>query len=149
MYEMLSGVGFNSASKTILHLTQAGGKITEKLFKEIVDISKNGFKFYSMYGQTETTSRMSVLNYRYANYKISSIGKPLKQGKFELIDDKNKIIKSSNVNGNLFIMAKTYHLDILRILGFIKETKIKIKLTQAILVIVLRDFFISGRKKIL
>ena len=81
MYEMLSRVGFNKVlPKTILHLTQAGGKITEKLFKEIVDISKkNGFKFYSMYGQTETTSRMSVLNYRYANYKISSIGKPLKR----------------------------------------------------------------------
>ena len=59
-----------------------------------------------MYGQTETTSRMSVLNYRYANYKISSIGKPLKRGKFELIDDKNKIIKSSNVNGQLIYYGK-------------------------------------------
>ena len=38
---MLSRVGFNKVlPKTILHLTQAGGKITEKLFKEIVDISK-------------------------------------------------------------------------------------------------------------
>ena len=50
---------------------------------------------------------------------------------------------------NLFIMAKTYHLDILRILKiYPKETKIKIKLTQAILVIViLRDFFLFLEEK--
>ena len=51
MYEMLSRVGFNKVlPKTILHLTQAEA-ITEKLFKEIGYIKKNGFKFYSMYGQ--------------------------------------------------------------------------------------------------
>lgn len=152
MYEMLSRVGFNRVlPKTILHLTQAGGKITEKLFQEIVEISKKkGFKFYSMYGQTETTSRMSVLNYRYADYKISSIGKPLKRGKFELIDDKNKIIKSSNVNGQLIYYGKNVSLGYSEnIKDLSKGDKNKNKINTGD--IAFRDsegfFFISGRKK--
>ena len=43
-----------------------------------------------MYGQTEATSRMSYLPWKYSNKKISSIGKAIPGGKLFIKNNKNK-----------------------------------------------------------
>ena len=48
-------------------------------------------KFISMYGQTEATSRMSYLPWKYSNKKISSIGKAIPGGKLFIKNNKIKV----------------------------------------------------------
>ena len=43
-----------------------------------------------MYGQTEATSRISYLPWKYSNTKISSIGKAIPGGKLFIKNNKNK-----------------------------------------------------------
>ena len=52
---------------------------------------KKRIKFYPMYGSTEATARISILDWKFRN-KIGSVGKPLLQTKVKLSKDK----KSSN-----------------------------------------------------
>ena len=53
-----------------------------------------------MYGQTETSPRMSYLNPKYFQLKLGSIGQPLKGGKFFLKDKDGNIIKTQKGKGN-------------------------------------------------
>ena len=46
-----------------------------------------------MYGQTEASPRMSFLNPSLIDQFPNSIGKPLKNSYFEIVDDKGKKIK--------------------------------------------------------
>ena len=111
-YELLEKIKFHKFNITSLrYLTQAGGKLDNKIFQKINDVcEKNNIQFISMYGQTEATSRMSVLNFRYSLRKPTSIGKPLKGGKFYLLSDKNKSINKANISGNLFYKGKNVTL---------------------------------------
>ena len=60
-----------------------------------------------MYGAAEATSRMSYLNWKYAEKKIGSIGKPIPGGSFYLIDKKGKkIIRKNNKKGELVYQGK-------------------------------------------
>ena len=61
------------------YFTHAGGKLDKNIIKYFVNIArKNNYKFYSMYGQTEASPRMSYLECTKNLKKIGSIGKPLK-----------------------------------------------------------------------
>ena len=67
-------------------------------------------KFYIMYGQTEASPRMSYLNWKYFFSKLGSIGKPLDGCKFELINNKNKIINKNYHSGELLFYGKNVSL---------------------------------------
>ena len=54
-----------------------------------------------MYGQTEATARMSYLPYNYAIIKNGSVGVPIPNGKFSLIDENNKKINEPDTVGEL------------------------------------------------
>lgn len=83
-------------------LTQAGGKLCNKLNAEFAEFCKNNRKnFFVMYGQTEATARMSYLPSYDANRKIGSIGIPIPGGQFSLIDEEGKLINASNQEGEL------------------------------------------------
>ena len=61
--EMLSRIGFkNIKINSLRYLTQAGGKLERKILNEINNFcKKNELKFFSMYGQTEASPRISYL----------------------------------------------------------------------------------------
>tara|TARA_B110000196_G_scaffold318845_1_gene335167 strand:- start:247 stop:1668 length:1422 start_codon:yes stop_codon:yes gene_type:complete len=88
--------------KYIKYFTQAGGKLSNDLIIKFAEYcKKHKKKFYIMYGQTEATARMSFLPFKYILRKIGSIGKPIKNCKFEIVDKRNNIIDANNKIGNL------------------------------------------------
>ena len=92
MYEMLQKLRFEKISTTNLkYITHAGGKLNKTLHKYILNVCDiKSLKFISMYGQTEATSRISYLPWKYSNTKISSIGKAIPGGKLFIKNNKNK-----------------------------------------------------------
>jgi len=89
------------------YFTHAGGKLDKKIIEYFVNLAKkNNYKFYSMYGQTEASPRMSYLECTKDLKKIGSIGKPLKGSKFLLIDEKKEIIRKSFKIGEIVYRGK-------------------------------------------
>tara|TARA_B100002051_G_scaffold58336_1_gene54269 strand:+ start:530 stop:1930 length:1401 start_codon:yes stop_codon:yes gene_type:complete len=87
---------------SLKYVTQAGGKMNEKLLKNIMDLFKsNNKKFISMYGAAEATARMSYLDWKYAEDKFGSIGKPIAGGEFSLENNNGQKINETNVEGEL------------------------------------------------
>jgi acyl-coenzyme A synthetase/AMP-(fatty) acid ligase len=103
IFEILKKIKFNKMNLPYLnYITQAGGKLNKYLLGEFIKISEEKkIKFYVMYGATEATARMSYLDCKWIKKKFGSIGKPLKEGKFYICNDKNTIIKKSNTVGEL------------------------------------------------
>lgn len=86
-FEMLKKMKFfvTPPSSSLRTITQAGGKMKNSLIGEIDEFSKiNEIKFYVMYGQTEATARMSILDPMYTSEKIGSIGKSIPGGEFKI-----------------------------------------------------------------
>lgn len=103
-YEIMDRLGFfEKKSEYLDTLTQAGGALPNKLNKKIVEYSKkNKIVFFSMYGQTEATARISYLESRYNESKMGSIGKPLNCGKLYLVNSEDgEIIKKDKEIGEL------------------------------------------------
>ena len=102
-FEHLAKLKFDKIKlPNIKYLTQAGGKLDIKYleyFKKVC--KKNKINFIIMYGQTEASPRMSYLSRNSFFRKTGSIGKALENCKFELIDEKNKIISESNKVGEI------------------------------------------------
>ena len=87
-YQMLNRLGLKRLKDTHLRmLTQAGGKLTPDLVAKVhTEASQLGIKFHVMYGQTEATARMSVLNSKDVPTHPASIGKPIPGGRFRILD---------------------------------------------------------------
>tara|TARA_B100000768_G_scaffold167820_1_gene172207 strand:+ start:101 stop:1537 length:1437 start_codon:yes stop_codon:yes gene_type:complete len=122
-YELISKIGlaklFHGGLKFI---AQAGGRLNEKTFIEISKFSKkNKINFFSMYGQTEGTARMSILDSKYSLSKVGSIGKPIEGGSFFLIDDNGKIIKKDNQIGELMYKGSNVCLGYANSLSDLKK----------------------------
>ncbi len=101
-YEMLNRLGFTKKQYPALrYLTQAGGKLNEKLITQFSEYSReNNIEFYVMYGQTEATARMSYLSPALLPQKTGSIGKPIKSGKFNIAEETGELIyEGPNVFG--------------------------------------------------
>ena len=108
MIKFLNKLDFNLLnSKYLKYITIAGGKIdNEYLLKLNNSLIKKNVSIFNMYGQTEAAPRMSYLNPNFLISKIGSIGKPLKGGKFYLINKNNKIVKESFKKGELVYKGK-------------------------------------------
>jgi long-chain acyl-CoA synthetase len=93
-YEVLNRIGFTQKHYTALkYLTQAGGKLSNKLTEIFADYSEsNSLSFYVMYGQTEATARMSFLSPENLKNKTGSIGKPIKNGDFKIDNNTGELI---------------------------------------------------------
>jgi acyl-coenzyme A synthetase/AMP-(fatty) acid ligase len=103
VYEMLKKLRFGQMNLPHLkYITQAGGKLSRELSVEFADICKQkGMRFYTMYGQTEATARMSYLPWEYARTKAGSIGIAIPGGEFWLEDEKGNVIEKSDTQGEL------------------------------------------------
>ena len=108
MYEMLDRIGFQKKiTKDLKYITQAGGKLSQNLLKKFTQLCKdNNLKFITMYGQTEACSRMSFLDWKFAEKKMGSIGKTVYGGKFSIIDDKGNYINEPYKIGELIYEGK-------------------------------------------
>ncbi len=78
---------FNYEFPSLKVLTQAGGKLSEKLQVYFGGIARRkGLDFYIMYGQTEATARMTVLSADLILNKLGSVGTAIPGGKIDIID---------------------------------------------------------------
>ncbi len=92
MYEILKKIKFEKMNcNNLKYITHAGGKLDKNLHNYILKLCKiQKLKFITMYGQTEATSRISYLPYKFSNKKISSIGRAIPGGKMYIKGDKYK-----------------------------------------------------------
>jgi len=92
----------NSELPSLKMLTQAGGKLSNELIQYFAQVSINkGFRFFVMYGQTEGTARLSYLPPQYITEKLGSIGIPIPNGEFHLLDNNGNEIVDSGTCGEL------------------------------------------------
>ena len=100
-YEILHKLKFDKMNlPSLKYFTQAGGHLGLNLVNYFYNYAKkNKKKFIIMYGQTEATSRMTYLPYRFIKKKIGSIGVPIPNGEISLDNKDSEIIyKGKNVS---------------------------------------------------
>lgn len=108
MYEIISRFKLEKIfTKKIKFLTQAGGSLGINTKKKIINhCQKNKINFFSMYGQTEASPRISYLDPKLAIKKIGSVGKPLKSYKIKIFDGKGNEIKKKYQIGRIIFFGK-------------------------------------------
>ena len=107
-YEILIKIGLkNIKIDTLKYLTHAGGKIEKQTLKKIIKFcNKNNLKFFSMYGQTEASPRISYLKPEFSKKKIGSIGKGTPGNKIYIIDNTGKKIFKPLIEGEIICEGK-------------------------------------------
>lgn len=102
-FEILNKLRFFRNDFPYLNLiSQGGGKLSRELFSTIVAYaSEKGKRFVATYGQTEATARMSYLPAEQAAEKIGSIGLPIPNGAFSILDEKSEETTVGEATGEL------------------------------------------------
>lgn len=92
----------NAELPSLKMLTQAGGKLSNELIEHFAQFSTNkGIQFFIMYGQTEGTARLSYLHPQFTIEKLGSIGRPIPNGEFHIIDENGNKIDQPGAAGEL------------------------------------------------
>jgi acyl-CoA synthetase (AMP-forming)/AMP-acid ligase II len=93
-YQMLARTGFfKQPAPTLRTLTQAGGKMDERMTRLVVDAAQaNGMRFFVMYGQTEASARISYVPHDRLRDKIGSIGIAIPGGTLSVAHDSGELI---------------------------------------------------------
>ncbi|QNK62305.1 AMP-binding protein [Pedobacter sp. PAMC26386] len=94
VYEMLNRFGFFKREHLSLrYMTQTGGILNQTLVQVLAEYgTKHRQQFFVMYGQTEAAGRMAYLPPKDLFTKSTSIGIPIKNGRFEIDPDSNELI---------------------------------------------------------
>lgn len=102
-YEMLKKLRFTAMELPSLRtLTQAGGRMAPELSREFaLHCQSRGMRFFTMYGQTEATARMSYLSPDKAVLKAGSIGTEVPGGNFWLEDENGERLEGVEAEGEL------------------------------------------------
>lgn len=99
-YQMLQRIGFIKMELPNLKtLTQAGGRLNEKLVKLFGEYAKqNDKRFFVMYGQTEASPRISYIPHDHVLEKAGSIGIAIPRGELSIDAETSELIyKGANV----------------------------------------------------
>jgi len=102
IYEMLRRIGFLKKSyPSLKYISQAGGNLSQNIKKEFNDYClEHAIQFFVMYGQTEATARISYVPPSDLKDKITSIGKPIKNGDITIDGETEELLYSGpNVFG--------------------------------------------------
>jgi len=107
-YEIINRIGLDKLKiKSLKYFTQAGGKIEKKLLIKIINFcKKNKIKFFSMYGQTEASPRISYLDPKYSKKKLGSVGKAIPGNNIYLTDESDKKITKPYSVGEIICKGK-------------------------------------------
>ena len=102
-YEMILRLGIDRLKiPSIIKMTQAGGKLSNaKIYKINAALKQKKISFYTMYGQTEATARISYLSPSDIDEKPGSIGKVIPGGKIWIQDKQGQIIEQTDSIGEL------------------------------------------------
>jgi long-chain acyl-CoA synthetase len=102
-FEMLKKLRFaEMALPNLRTLTQAGGQMSKDLTQEFAThCQNNGRHFFSMYGQTEASPRMSYVPAEKAVSKAGTIGIPIPGGQFELRSESGTLLTGDNIVGEI------------------------------------------------
>lgn len=102
-YEMLKKLRFAKMElPSLRYVTQAGGRMEPDAMRDFAAVcAAMGVRFFSMYGQTEATARMSYLEPEKAEAKAGSIGRAIPGGRFRLQDDTGRDIEAPETTGEL------------------------------------------------
>jgi acyl-coenzyme A synthetase/AMP-(fatty) acid ligase len=78
-YQLLARTGFLGLELPRLRaMTQAGGRLDPQVTTRFLDaLEPRGVRFYTMYGQSESTARIAVLPPEVARAKLGSAGRPI------------------------------------------------------------------------
>lgn len=99
-YQMLHRIGFMKMDLPYLKtLTQAGGRLNEKLVKAFGDYAEQHDKrFFIMYGQTEAAPRISYIPYDKVLEKSGTIGIAIPNGQLSIEGELNELVyRGANV----------------------------------------------------
>ena len=107
-YEMLVRIGLkNIKINTLKYLTHAGGKLDKDKLRIIIRFcKKNDLKFFSMYGQTEASPRISYLKPEFSQKKIGSIGKSIPGNKIYIVNNSGEKVLKPFVEGEIVCEGK-------------------------------------------
>jgi len=107
-YEILLRIGLKKLKiDTLRYLTHAGGKIENNRLSKIIKFcKKNNLKFFSMYGQTEASPRISYLEPEFSKKKIGSIGRGIPGNKIYIVNNSGEKILKPNVEGEIICEGK-------------------------------------------
>lgn len=107
-FEILKKIGMNKVnSGSLRYITQAGGKLDDDIMKKLSFFCRiNKISFFSMYGQTEASPRISYLDPKFLENKIGSIGKEIPGTKIYLVDDNNVKISKPFTKGEIVAKGK-------------------------------------------
>ncbi len=102
-YEMLKKLRFCRMDLPCLRtLTQAGGRMDPELTREFAQhCASHGMRFFTMYGQTEATARMSYVPPEQAVAKAATVGVPIPEGFFELHNENGTLVSTPDTTGEL------------------------------------------------
>ncbi len=101
------------AFPNLRYVTQAGGKLHSVFIKEFTKAFPTK-EFYVMYGQTESTARLSYLPPELVNTKTSSIGKAIPNVALKVINDKGDV---AGINEEGELLARGENI----MLGYYKD----------------------------
>jgi acyl-coenzyme A synthetase/AMP-(fatty) acid ligase len=96
---------------SLRNLTQAGGRMDPELTKEYAAYcERNGSRFITMYGQTEATARISILDPNYISSKSPSVGQSIPGGRIEIHSPEGTKINQPNTPGEIIYFGKNVSL---------------------------------------
>lgn len=86
VYEMLARLDFDSlAPATLRTLTQAGGALNVPLIRRFQEImAARAGKLFIMYGQTEATARITILDHADLSARLGSVGRAIPGGNISI-----------------------------------------------------------------
>lgn len=103
IFEIFSRMKLDELFSQLECVTQAGGRLSIKYTRKMISLANQfNFKYFTMYGQTEASPRISYVPFEQATNKLGSVGKPISCGSVRI----NPIDISVPTRGELIYTGK-------------------------------------------